>query len=181
MRNRAIVLAVVGAILVASVAWAAPPAAKAVQPTPTPTPKKMMVDFAKFRLLKLTAPDPKLKVSPAAMLAVSVLPQKKEISCGIFVWPPPNPQTTPQSTNQPTSALLYFVNTTGQTLPIGTQLEFKVSGVPPSCCHGFIQPLPFLFYPNPPTQHYVYTTVPVLAPPQEWVRECQAWEYPPKP
>lgn len=179
MRNRGILLAVVVAILVASVVAAEPPKIQPpVQPPmakkvlPTATPVKPKIDFSKFRLTKLPAPHPQFLLSQAAAnLTPPQSPNKKSIPCGIFVWPPPGP-----SNPNATSRRLYFVNDTGQPLPVGTRFEYQVEGVPASCCHGFLPPNNFSLPPNPPSTWYAFTGD-QLPTPQPWTRPCNGWAY----
>jgi hypothetical protein len=141
-----------------------PKAAAAAQ-----APVLSAADTAKLNRLKaLPQPDARLTLTVGPALNVPLKPAKvkKEISCGIYVYPPnPNPLAV--------SPRLFFVNTTGQILPAGTHIDWEVLGNPPSCCKGE-GTATVAWAANPPSPVFL-PSGPVVVPPQPWTRECKAW------
>jgi hypothetical protein len=120
------------------------------------------------QLQRLAAPDPKFALPQGVLPVLKTPPTKKEISCGVYLNPPnPNPAAVSQR--------IFWINTTGQTLPVGTHIQWQVEGYPPSCCSGTTGPSSAPFPPNPPSTFYFYSGNPVLMPPQPWTRACKAW------
>ncbi|MBI4916068.1 MAG: hypothetical protein HY825_09500 [Acidobacteria bacterium] len=137
-------------------------------------PLHMQIKPENMRLMKLQAPDPRYAMRAAARI-VQPPPQVqwKEIECGIFVWPPPG------SNPNAASRRLFFVNTTGAMLPVGTIVKYEVEGMPAACCTGIRPPWDFALAPNPPTAAYAYNTEDVLPVAQLWTRPCKAWAHVP--
>lgn len=120
------------------------------------------------KLQRLAAPNPSLKLARGAMPVFKPTTVKKEISCGILVYPPtPNPNVLSQR--------LYWVNNTGQAFPAGVHVEFEVQGNPPSCCKGVTAATTTVWPPNPPSPVYFQSLESELVPPQPWTRPCKAW------
>ncbi|MBK9065167.1 MAG: hypothetical protein IPL89_18630 [Acidobacteria bacterium] len=120
------------------------------------------------KLQRLAAPNPSLKLARGAMPVFKPTTVKKEISCGIFMYPPTiNPMATSQR--------LYWVNNTGQAFPVGVHVEFEVQGNPPSCCKGVTGATTSIWPPNPPSPVYFTSMESELVPPQPWTRPCRAW------
>jgi hypothetical protein len=119
------------------------------------------------KLKSLSQPTASLSLVPAgARIPLKPVNVKKEISCGVYLYPPnPNPGAISQR--------LFFVNTTGQSLPPGVHVNWEVEGVPASCCKGE-SVTNGSWAPNPPTVAYL-ASVPLLVPAQSWTRSCKAW------
>lgn len=119
------------------------------------------------RLKALPQADARLTLAVgAAGLPLKPLKVKKEISCGIYLYPPnPNPAAP--------SPRLFFVNTTGQPLPAGVHIDWEVEGYPASCCKGTGTSTQY-WPPNPPSPMFLASGN-LVYPPQPWTRECKAW------
>jgi hypothetical protein len=142
------------------------PVVRVVPPTPTAT--KPPLQLAKPPAWRFGPPNAQLTLKPGVLGALKVQAVKKEISCGVFVWPPnPSPYAMSQQ--------LYWVNSTGQPLPPGTHIQWEVEGTPASCCKGTTGATSQVWQPNPPTPVYFTSATPELAPPQPWSRPCKAW------
>lgn len=120
------------------------------------------------RLQRLAAPSASFKLARGAMPVFKPTTVKKEISCGILVYPP---TTNPTAVSQ----RLYWVNNTGQAFPAGVHIEFEVQGNPPSCCKGVTMATTAVWPPNPPSPVYFTSQEGELVPPQPWTRPCKAW------
>lgn len=160
--------------LAAAALLSGPPVTAAEQPkaaaaAPAQAPVLSAADTAKLNRLKaLPQPDASLTLVVGAAKNLSLKPAKvkKEISCGIYLFPPnPNPMAV--------SPRLFFVNTTGQALPAGVHIDWEVVGNPPSCCKGEGTST-LNWSPNPPSPQFLQSG-PVVYPPQPWTRECKAW------
>jgi len=119
-------------------------------------------------LQRLSPPDAKYKLAKGVLPAFRPTTVKKEISCGVLLYPPnPNPAAVSQQ--------LFWVNNTGQSIPAGAHVEWKVEGVPASCCQGVTGATNSVWPPNPPSPVYFQSGAPELIPPQPWTRPCKAW------
>ncbi len=120
------------------------------------------------KLRAMPAPDPNLTLSAqAGQFVLKALSARKEISCGIYLYPPnANPTAASQR--------IYLVNNTGQAFPAGPKkIEWEVEGYPAPCCKG-VGYVTQYWYPNPPTPAFLASPL-ILNPPQPWTRPCKAW------
>jgi hypothetical protein len=167
--KRLIILAAV--VLLVILAW---PALSAEQPkTVSAAAAKapaLTADQAAMhaKLQRLAAPNPALRLARGALPAFKPTTVKKEISCGILVYPP---TTNPAAVSQ----RLYYVNNTGQPLPAGVHVEWQVEGNPLSCCKGVTTATTQAWPANPPSPIYFTSVETELVPPQPWTRPCKAW------
>jgi hypothetical protein len=135
----------------------------------TKAPVLSAADTAKLNRLKaLSAPDPKLVVAAGFAPALKATTVKKEISCGVWLFPPSASPTA-------TSPYLFWVNNTGASLPAGVHIEWEVEGTPATCCKGVTAPTTSVWAANPPTPVFFHSNAPMLTPPQFWTRPCKAW------
>lgn len=169
LRRALLVLVSIAALVILAL-----PALSAEQPKTAPAaaaqaPALTADQNAKLAKLRaLPAPDPSLTLSAqAGQFVLKALSARKEISCGIYLYPPnANPAAT--------AARIYLVNSTGQALPAGAKkVEWEVEGYPASCCKG-VGYVTTVWPPNPPTAVFL-ATPPMLNPPQPWTRPCKAW------
>lgn len=166
MLKRLIVLAaLVLLVLLALPALSADqPKAVAAQPQAQALSTQHAAMLAKLRALPPA--DAKLTLSAAAIQGLKLSSVRKEVSCGIYLSPPnPNPTAI--------SPRLYFVNSTGQSLPAGVKIDWEVEGVPGTCCKGTGYAT-VNWAPNPPSPVFL-ATAGIVYPPQPWTRPCKAW------
>ncbi|MCM3878457.1 MAG: hypothetical protein NEA02_18810 [Thermoanaerobaculia bacterium] len=167
-RRPLIPLAFVAAALLSGLAARAADQPKAAATDAQRVPALSAAHLAKLNRLKaLPQADPQLTlVAGLGKVPLKPTAVKKEISCGIYLYPPnPYPNAV--------SPLLFFVNTTGQPLPTGVHIDWQVEGAPASCCKG-VGHTTIPWQPNPPTPAFLKST-PMVFPPQPWTRECRAW------